>query len=595
MTAYELNTKISALENRISELPQGSITKKTINGKIYYYRRITVDKVRKEQYISSEECEILQPQIEERKKLEAELKSLKKMLSNTEIIENDIPFNTNVITGDTLKRMASSVKKYSIRECFKRLNDFVYSDNQSKIFILYGLRRTGKTTMILQVISQMNETDFSKTAFIQVTEKDTLGKINRDMKLLQSQGYKYIFIDEVTSMEDFIDGAALFSDIFAACGMNIVLSGTDSLGFVFSEDDELYDRCRFLHTTFIPYREFERVIGIKGIDEYIRYGGTMSIGGVNYNKTSTFATKKSADEYVDTAIANNIQHSLKNYRDGSNFRHLFELYENGELTNIINRVVEDINHRFTLDVLTRNFKSNDLAISARNLRHDIQNPTDILDVVDMDLITNALKNKLEILDKDEQTVKIDDVHKYEIKEYLMLLDMICDVDVEYLPDVSQKTSRTVVSQPGLRYAQANALIESLLLDATFADLNLSERNRVQDRILSEIKGRMMEDIVLLETKFANPDKQVFHLQFAVGEFDMVIADKETETCKIFEIKHSQEIIPNQYRHLIDEEKCHMTEHRFGTITEKVVIYRGESKMVDDIRYWNVEEYLKFEE
>ena len=43
----------------------------------------------------------------------------------------------------------------------------------------------------------------------------------------------------------------------------------------------------------------------------------------------------------------------------------------------------------------------------------------------------------------------------------MLLDMICDIDVEYLPDVSQKTSRTVVSQPGLRYAQANALIESL--------------------------------------------------------------------------------------------------------------------------------------
>ena len=28
-----------------------------------------------------------------------------------------------------------------------------------------------------------------------------------------------------------------------------------------------------LHTTFIPYREFEEVLGIKGIDEYIRYGG----------------------------------------------------------------------------------------------------------------------------------------------------------------------------------------------------------------------------------------------------------------------------------------------------------------------------------
>ncbi len=595
MTEYELNTKISELEDRISELPEGSITKKTINGKTYYYHRITVDKVRKEQYISFEECEALQPKIEERKKLQAELKSLKKLSPKIVKSKNDITFNTNVIIGDTLKKMLLSVEKYNIRECFKELNDFVYRDNQNKIFILYGLRRTGKTTMLLQVISQMNKTDFSKTAFIQATNNDTLGKINKDMKLLQSKGYKYVFIDEVTSMEDFIDGAALFSDIFAACGMNIVLSGTDSLGFVFSEDNELYDRCKFLHTTFIPYREFERVIGITGIDEYIRYGGTMSISGVNYNKTSTFATKKSADEYVDTAIANNIQHSLKNYRDGSNFRHLYDLFEKDELTNIINRVVEDINHRFTLDVLTRNFKSNDLAISARNLRHDTQNPTDILDIVDVDLITGALKDKLDILNKGEQTIKIEEVHKHEIKEYLMLLDMICDIDIEYLPDVSQKTSRTVISQPGLRYAQADALIESLLLDANFSDLNLSDRNRVQDRILSEIKGRMMEDIVLLETKLANPDKQVFHLQFAVGEFDMVIADKKAETCKIFEIKHSQEIIPNQYRHLIDEEKCRMTEHRFGKITDKIVIYRGENKMVDDIRYWNVEDYLKFAE
>lgn len=78
--------------------------------------------------------------------------------------------------------------------------------------------------------------------------------------------------------------------------MKIVLSGTDSLGFFFSEDEQLYDRCIFLHTTFIPYREFEEVLGIKGIDEYICYGGTMSLGGVHYNEKSTFASKKSVDE-----------------------------------------------------------------------------------------------------------------------------------------------------------------------------------------------------------------------------------------------------------------------------------------------------------
>ena len=65
----------------------------------------------------------------------------------------------------------------------------------------------------------------------------------------------------------------------------------------------------------------------------------------------------STNEYIDTAIAKNIQHSLKYYDNGNHFRHLRELYENNELTNVINRVVEDINHRFTRDVLIKEFCS----------------------------------------------------------------------------------------------------------------------------------------------------------------------------------------------------------------------------------------------
>lgn len=39
-------------------------------------------------------------------------------------------------------------------------------------------------------------------------------------------------------------------------GMKIVLSGTDSLGFWLAMDEELYDRAKPIHTTFIPYREY---------------------------------------------------------------------------------------------------------------------------------------------------------------------------------------------------------------------------------------------------------------------------------------------------------------------------------------------------
>ena len=151
----------------------------------------------------------------------------------------------------------------------------------------------------------------------------------------------------------------------------------------------------------------------------------------------------------------------------------------------------------------------------------------------------------------------------------------------------------MIAQPGLRYAQADALIRSLLQDETFATLSLPERTAVQERILDEIRGRMMEDIVLLETKLANPKKEVFVLQFPIGEFDMVIFDPAAGSCQIFEIKHSAEAVPQQYRHLIDEEKCAQTEHRFGPITGRFVLYRGEDRMLENgVVYQNVEDYLK---
>ena len=374
--------------------------------------------------------------------------------------------------------------------------------------------------------------------------------------------------------------------------MKIVLSGTNSLGFIFAEDDELYDRCIMLHTTYIPYREFSEVLGIKGIDEYIRYGGTMSMSGINYNENSPFADKKKADEYVDTAIARNIQHSLRCYQYENHFRNLKDLYEKDELTSVVNRVVEDINHRFTIDVLTKNFKSHDLGISANNLRKDRENPNDILDRINTSKVTDSIKKLLNILNKEEQKIDIKHIHALEVKEYLDLLDLTCDIDVLFLPDVSTKTTRTLISQPGLRYAQSGALINSLLIDKEFSSLSFAERKTVQERILSEIRGRMLEDIVLLETKISNPKQQVFVLQFPVGEFDMVIFDPDAGNCKIFEIKHSDKVVSTQYRHLVDIKKCADTEHRFGTILGKYVLYRGENKIIDGIQYLNVEEYLR---
>ena len=594
MSQEELMNAIAEIERDIAILPEGSITKKKIRDKEYYYHRITRNGKRVEKYIDFKDVAELKDRIDRRKKLEKDLKELKKQIipEKATTKEEHLEFKTTVRTGSRLRAQIAVTKKYKKRECIRELRDYVFGSQTDKVFVIYGLRRTGKTTMIRQILTELPETEFRKAAFIQVRSRDTLEDIDEDLRQLETKGFKYVFIDEVTLMEDFIEGAALFSDIYASSGMKIVLSGTDSLGFAFSKEEQLYDRCIMMHTTFIPYREFEEVLGIKGIDEYIRYGGTMSLSGVNYNENAIFASARSAEEYIDTAIAKNIQHSLKMYEYGGHFRSLLDLYEKGELTNVINRVVENINHSFTRRVVERTFKSHDIAVTASNLLRDREAPMNIKAHMDLDAVTRGMMQMLDILNKEEQSIQIEDYHMAQIEEYLTLLDLIMKIDLESLPEVNRKESVTVITQPGMRYAQANAIVSNLLLDAKFSELSLVERQRILDRLLSEIRGRMMEDIVLLETKIAHPEKKVFKLQFAVGEFDMVVFDPKGLNCKIYEVKYSKEQVPAQSRHLKDEGKCAMTSHRYGEITGKYVIYRGESGSLEGIQYLNVEEYLK---
>lgn len=574
----------------IQALPSGGITYKRINGKDYAYYQWREDGKQRSRRAKDDELELLIAQIERRKSLQRLLKYEEVITENKIVLDGSL--HCTVRVGRALERFVKPIETWKKRECYQQLYDYIYGDICDRVFILYGLRRTGKTTLIRQVIASMDAKMRAETVFMQIQDGITLDEVNQDLRYLEEQGYRYVFLDEVTLLEDFIEGAALFSDIFASSGMKIVLSGTDSLGFVFTEDDQLYDRCIMSHTTFIPYREFENVLGIVGIDNYIRYGGTMSLSGQQYNDTTTiFASRKSTNEYVDSAIAHNIQHSLKNYQYEGHFRSLRELYEKKELTSAINRIVEDINHRFTIEVLTKDFKSGDLSRSAKNLRKDREQPTDVLDRVDVDKVNRTLKELLEIRNKAEQTVEIKDAHRFEIREYLDLLDLTVELENRWMSDYNHKESRTAFSQPGMRYCQAEALICSLMQDEKFRGMSLKERQRVTERILDGVKGRMMEDIVLLETKLARPECEVFCLQFPVGEFDMVVFDSKKGCCELYEIKHSAEIAKEQYRHLLDTKKCADTEFRYGDIIGKYVIYRGNDTEVDGVKYLNVEAYL----
>ena len=514
----------------------------------------------------------------------------------------NIVYETKIVYGDDLRKMVKTVKGLKKRDCFGRIEKFLHGTDRTRVCALYGLKRTGKTTLLLQTIAEMSEEEFGKCFYAKMNTENTMAQITRDLEKMFDNGYRYAFIDEVTLMKDFIGSAALFSDIYSMMGMKIVLSGKDSLGFWLARDNELYDRVRMIHTTFIPFREYSRLLGIDSIDEYIRYGGLLSQGELDFENEdviaddASFRDDESTRKYVDTAISRNIQHSLACCRYGHRFGPLRELYEADELTSAINRIVEDMNHRFLVSVLTRDFVSSDLGITAHNLKNerDLQKRTNILEAIDKKTVTEKLMKLLNIRNKAEQTVEITPSQVARIKEYLKGLDLIVECPVRNAEMGLEKEERILFTQPGMRYCQAQALVYSLMQYETFGQLTEDEKTFITDRILEEVRGRMLEDIVLLETmKALGRNYDVFKYQFATGEYDMLIYGRNERGCAAYEIKHSDKCVSEQSRHLRNENMLSLTTPRFGTLEGRYVLYLGENKDTEDgIAYRNAEQFLK---
>ena len=514
----------------------------------------------------------------------------------TAAVPSQLPeFYTNVVTGVGLQALANSVAKYGKRDCFSTLQKFVAGSYDGKICILYGLRRTGKTTLLFQMLSEL---PIEKTAYIKVQTIDDMSRLTKDLKVLFELGYRYVFIDEITLLSDFIDTAAVLSDVFSMMGMKIVVSGTDSLGFAMANRDELYDRSVTIHTSFIPFREYARLLNICSVDSYIEYGGTLKMENMSFDDPDAafdevaFRDNESTRKYIDTAISRNIQHTLKNDHYGEYFNQLRELYEKGELTNVINRIVQHMNHRFVLRVVEDEFKSHDFGSAKELLLHDLpaERATVLYDVNEKQIL-ERLKAIIEVKEKSETTVPITQEHIDKVKKYLLMLDLIVNCPERY--ESGKQAEHIVFSQPGMRYAIAKALVYSLMQDAYFASIPEADKAYITGKILDDVKGRMLEDIVLLEVRKAAPSTmEAFKFKFdAGGEFDMVIYDKADQNCRIYEIKHSTEVNEKQTIHLRDAEKCQIIENRFGPISGKFVLYRGKDTFAEGVPYLNVENFL----
>lgn len=525
---------IEDLEIQISMLPIGYISKKNINGNVYHYRQWTEDGKVKSKYIKKNELEQVEGQIAKRKRLEQQLKDIrakeKKQVEVVTYVPHKERYRTNVVFGTALQDMGEAVRGFETRNCFKKLVNYLNSPEVDKVCILYGLKRTGKTTLIRQALLDMPKIQLDRSAYIKVIKSNTMAELAQDLKALYDKKVRYIFIEDATDVSDFVESASILADVFAATGMKIVLSSQEPLSFWNAIHDELYHRAELIHTTFISYGEYSRVMYNDDLDRYMECGGMLG------------QEKPKFDEYIG---------------------------KTGELTEDVNKEMETICRNYLSKFFTKDYVEKKLGIGTKTSiwerRREKQTPS------------------IEVLEYNEKVINL-----------LKDLDFIKECPVERMNDTVETRSEFLFTQPGRKYLQSKKMIKALLKELKFDTLSATEQKIIEQDILEEIKSSILKDIVLMETAGGISKRyKAFRLHFPEGSFDMVVYDKEQNQCNVFEIVDTKEIKQKHYKNLVDEVKIHELESRFGKVTTKYILYRGEDYFDDDkLIYLNVENYLK---
>lgn len=107
----ELLDKISELKEKIDEYPKGCITKKTIKGEVYYYHQWMSNGQRHSEFLSEKEISKLNYLIEERKRLQSELKSLKYLSKKNIYISSTLMMKNEAVVDLIIDKETSLIVK----------------------------------------------------------------------------------------------------------------------------------------------------------------------------------------------------------------------------------------------------------------------------------------------------------------------------------------------------------------------------------------------------------------------------------------------------------------------------------------------------
>lgn len=486
---------------------------------------------------------------------------------------------STLVTGGNIKSLYDSISNYRPRYCFNKLKQ--YLDNPTdKVCTVYGLRRTGKTVLLLQSINYLNYKD---CVYISLNKSDKSINLLKVLNDCYSKGIKYVFIDEITVLDDLLYFIQTLADNYVKRGMHIVISGTDSYLLGIASNGVLYNRCVIIKTTYVSFKEYNYLLGTTDIKDYIHYGGVLN--------RDAFYDINSMHQYMTTAISDNIQHSVE-VVGRNKFGKLYDLISLGLFRRCLEAAIQHTNEELTISVLIENFKSKDIGSVKQMLGDSID-----FSRLDIGGIAEQLRyylhySNINKTDNDSVVNNLMSEYYDTFVNILRALNLI--VCVKHFID--RKVSDNILfTLPGLRYNQLKEALSSFVNNDSFQNISKRDRVLILDKLEQDIYGQLSEQVVLLELLLQYGYDKIYKFNGLQGEeIDCIVEVSDTEI-DLIEIKLSDKVVSNQYKHLINVAFNKRIAEILGyTIRKRIVVYSGvdqKTKDTTDIDYININSFL----
>ena len=531
-----------------------------------------------------------------------------------------IPEATDMIKIVDINRL----KEYPYhRNCYDVAKAYI-EDDSIRVCAFYGLRRTGKTVLMSQIAKEL--TDNGHKCLFLVCSCDKHNKIYPKMKdfldildTAAKNNYEYVFVDEMTYIKEIQGQGAVLSDYYGLQGLKIVATGTDSLNYSLAADNMLYDRIKLIHTSYVSFEEYNRLLD-KSLDDYISYGGTL-------REESPYKDKEFMEKYTNTAIVENIIHSLENSENVNASPALTELYDNGIIISSINRCINQMNQHFTMKALTRMYESAPLHTGINNAASFFPYAR----YIDIEAVDATLKKILSITDNIPVAMKPE--HLSAIKEYLKELDLFKVIpSYKSLKNMTGKEDVELIMQPGMMYCHAAELCKVLMKSPIWNENCGSDIKALfRERVDRQVKGCILENMIIAgfynkldkkdyyvsklsvdikppetddkskmsDVMITDPENEKHMISERVygnKEADMIITEKNTGKTYLFEVKYSENMEESHTKNLRNTEFLRYVENNFGDINGRYVLYNGASGCIKDdnglIYFINASDLLK---